>query len=289
MNKRDIKNMLKLFLILLTGLATVPITGGLSLILAIPFVFFIYLGVSLLSKRFSSLLINPTLNEIHMFKKIGRVAIKLKDDYLREPKGINGVLLLFSKLFLINFIAVALITKYLGPTGIPKSVGDALNAFLISTIISVFIAALVSPIGIGLYVLDNSPIRIFNPREGLVEKPGWLVRKIYKALFGYGNLIVLVYLLIDAINYAQGNVGVGVVVFLIFVSLVYGAISLSALISALLIVKFNSKALADLLDVFTENASKDVISREETLDLFKEMLGLEMHEEGSGEVLQETG
>ncbi|MEX2689591.1 MAG: hypothetical protein Q6351_004635 [Candidatus Njordarchaeum guaymaensis] len=293
MNKEDIKSLVKLILILLTGLATVPLTGGLSIILAIPFTFFIYIGVSLFGKKISSILINPTLNEIRVFKKMGRKTIRLKDDYLREPKGIKGALLIFSKIFLINFIAVALITKYLGPTGIPESVGEALHAFLLSTILSVFFAAIVSPIGIGLYVLDNSPIRIFNPSEGLIEKPGWLVRKVYKALFGYGNLIVLVYLLIDSINYAQGQVGAGLTVFFVFIALVYGSISLSAIVSAILIIKFNPKVLASLLSEFTEMASKETISPDETVELFKKVMGLEVHEEESreesGEVLQETG
>lgn len=292
MNRNNMGDIVKLLLIFLTTLATIPITGGLTIILAIPFIFFIYVGVSLLGKKISHILINSTLNEIKIFKKMGRQTIKLRDDYYRKPEGVRGLLSIFSNIFSINFIAVALVTKYLGPAGIPQSVGEALNAFLLSTILSVFFAAIVSPVGIGLYILDNSPIRIFNPGEGLIEKPGWFVRKVYKAIFGYGNLIVLIYLLIDAINYAQGDVGAGFIIFLVFIALVYGSISLSTLVASLILIKFNPRVLKNLLDEFTILASKESISLDETLKLFREMMGMSAHEEGSGGgsegVLQET-
>ncbi len=293
MKKENLKDLAKLILILLSGVATIPLTVSLSLILAIPFIFFIYIGIILLGKKISSILINSTLNEIKLFRKIGRNAIRLKDDYLKEPTGIRGVLLLFNKLFLVNFIAVALITKYLGPTVMPETLGGSLKAFLISTIISVFFATIISPIGIGLYVLDNTPIRIFNPTEGLIEKPGWFVRKVYRAIFGYGNLVVLIYLLMDSINYAQGNIGAGIITFIVFVALVYGSISLASLITSTLIIKIKPKIISEILMDFTENASREAIGRDETIEIFKQIMGLEIHEEGTGEeseeVLQETG
>lgn len=272
----------------MSALLTGFVTRFVSIILAIPFIFFMYIGIRILGRRLGKIICDSAINELIMYSKLGRKPIRLSDEFNRRLKGEDGTLRLFKKLFLMNFIAVLLISKYLGPAAIPEQVGSALISFLIATVIGVFASTIISPLTTGLYVIDNSQIRMFNLKEGLIEKPGILIRRIFRALFGYGNLIVLIYVLLDSIELANGDIAGGLVIFTMLVALVYGAIALAAMVASAILAYRDSGVFNNLLEEFTSKAAEKSISIDEAITFFKELFGVTEHEEPE-RILQESG
>lgn len=280
--------------IVLSVLVSIYVTQLLTLVLFASFVFFMYIGIRALGNKIGGIITDTALNETKMLQKIGVKLLSLSPKFKYEFRGINGAIRLFKKIFLLNFITVLLITRYLGPAVSPESVGASWTGFLLAIIISVFASIIISPFSVGLYVIENSSIRLFNTKDGLIEKPGKYVRLVFKAIFGYGNLIVLVYLLLDSIHIANNNLGAGIGIFVALVLLVYGAIALSALVSSVLLSVQKGNIINDLLDKFVDTCKKDAIPLDEASNLFKQLFEEPVHEEpvpepAAEDVLQETG
>ena len=285
MDRQTMINYTIIALIVISAFIAGIITGLIAMILAIPLIFFMYLGMKVLGRKMGSFISNIALNELTMLNKLGNKTLLLSEKFNRRIQKEKGALRIFTKIFILNFIAILLITKFLSPVVISDSIKGALSAFLLAIIVSVFISFIISPLSVGLYVLDNSPIRLFNTKEGLIEKPGKMIRMVFRGIFGYGNLIVLIYLLLDSITAAQ-TAQQGIVIFTFLILLVYGSLALSALIVALIISFKDSDLVNSVLDELHIRAADKATTFDEAVESFKALFEVKEHEE-HGEVLSE--
>ncbi len=269
----------------LSGLVVIIIigtilTGGLSALLAIPFLLFMFLGIRILGDRFGRFFLTFAINETMAMAKIGNKVLSLSQKYEKQYNSLGSVIDFTSKLILINFIATLLIAKILGVGTSLKNVGATLQHFLIAVVLSMFITMLISPLGLSMYVIEGSKYRLLDIKKGILDYPGILLRRIFRGLFGFGNFIVLIWVLLDSMSVAGWDIGFGIQIFLMLVFLILGALTLSALVVSLALWKFSSDKVNNLISAFQTNLEKAVISADEALSIFKEMLGVKEIEKG---------
>ena len=272
-------NWIYAIIIIVTSALVSFITNFLSLILALPFIISIFLGVRLFTIRIGGLLTKFSLNELIMLKKIGNKILKLSDDYYKKFEKIEGAMSLFPKVFLLNFLAVLFLTKTLGPAVLPDQPGQAIFSLLLAIIVSIFSSVIITPLSIGLYALDSTQVRILDLRSGVLDKPGKTIRALFRGIFGYGNLIVLFYVFMDALKLAKNDVMAALRLVGLSIALVYGTLALPIMLILIYIAHRGSTIINTLVESFNTTAINYTESSEEALRYLRTIVGVEKIEE----------
>ncbi len=271
-NKRSFSRVLELVLYFFLGAISIIILPVLSISFILGFIGAMLIGLRFLGPRFWRTIIKWIVNEILMLKKVGYKILEIATIPVREDIRIIDAVEVSRSLILINFITVLLITKALGVSGAESSV--VIQQLIIALIITIIASIIVSPIGVGLYIVESSRYRILDPQKALLDYPGKLLRRILKAVFGYGNLIVLIWILLDSMKMAEWNISQGISIFLTLVLVILGAITLSSLIVLIIYIKLWKTSLVDIVKELNNLLENQAVSPEDALNVLKNMMGL---------------
>ncbi|MHA1616682.1 MAG: hypothetical protein ACTSX9_05185 [Candidatus Njordarchaeales archaeon] len=243
-----------------------------SPILMIGFSIAMLLGFRFLWDRVGRLVTDWVVREVVVLRKIGYKVVGLSETHAKKVKSLSDAVELSRVIILMNFIAVLLITKFLGTSG--EEAFATTQQLIIALVLAVVVSLVVSPIGISIYIVENSRYRILDAKKALIEYPGKSLRRILRGIFGYGNLIVLLWVFLDSLKTANWDIFSGTVLFLQLVLFVLGTISIGSLIASLVSVKFWSDRIEKIIENLDTELDRHSVSSEEAINILKEILGI---------------
>ena len=146
--------------------------------------------------------------------------------------------------------------------------------FALALIGSIILSLIVSPISIVYWIIYNTKIRILDVRSALVDRPGKLLRIFYKVVFGFGNLIAILYIIMDAIRYTNDIVA-GTALAAILIAFVFGSVGLGGFIASILIFFLERNKIDKALEDFEKTMREYSTKPEEAIQILKEIIGIQ--------------
>ncbi|MGQ4891420.1 MAG: hypothetical protein ACP6IP_02925 [Candidatus Njordarchaeia archaeon] len=284
MNKKLYKN--KTFLIyLIIIIISVPASLGLSILVGLLFFISMLIGTKLIFPFMNKILMGFYLNEIIASSKFGSKLVSLPDEFERKVSSIDGQVSIIKDITLLNFLALLLITKYITSLGISGVNLYSVN-FLIGLAISILATMFITPISFTLFTIESLKYRVFNEKKAILDYPAYMYRRLFKGIFGFGNLLVLIWIFIDAIKLSQLLNINPVIDFLVIIFISIGSILIGATFLATVSINSISKSVDAAIDSISEKIAKYSITSEEFLEIMENML--KKPKEYMEEVMMET-
>ncbi len=208
----------------------------------------IVLAINFIAPKLGGFLVNIGVSEVKGKGKMHVEIVELPNQYEKHFGKISGFVFLFQLLILFNFLALLLIIKYFGLVG--SSIREVITGFIMAMVIAAIASFLITPIALSIYVLEGSKFREFNPKNMTMDYPAYFFRRIIKGIFGYGNLIVLLWLLLDMLQVTNFNVILALKTYFMILLLAFSSVSFGALTALAFEKRTGGKAEIKLLNTF---------------------------------------
>ena len=270
MNKKLYKN--KTFLIyLLVIILSIPLSLGLAFLVGILFFISMLIGTKIIFSSINKILMGFYMNEIVTSSKFGSKLIRLPDEYERKASSVDGQVAIIKEITLLNFLALLLITKYITNLGISGVNLYSLN-FLIGLGISIIATMFITPISFTLFTLESLKFRVFNEKKVTLDYPAYMYRRLFRGIFGFGNLLVLIWIFQDAIKLSKLINLNPMLDFLMIIFLSLGSILLGSTLLATVSKETISRSVDAVIDTITQKIEKYSTSSDQFLEIINEML-----------------
>ncbi len=210
----------------------------------------IVLAINFIAPRLGGFLVNIGASEVKGKGKMNVEIIELPERFEKHFKRSSGFVFLFQLLISFNFLALLLIIKYFGLVG--SSIREIITSFILAMVIAAISSFIITPIAVSIYILEGSRFREFNPKNMVMDYPAYFYRRIIKSIFGYGNLVVLLWLLVDLLQVTNFDIVSTLKAYFLILLLAFSSVSFGALIALAFERRAGGKAETELLNTFNE-------------------------------------
>ena len=252
--------------LLTISVISIYFTGISSLLMSLAYAASMFVGIHFL-KKISEFTISLCVKEAISIKRLGGRILFVSDKYKGKFTSIDGTLDFFTKLFLMHFLLFLFLFKVAGTF-------EMSFKFVVALIGSIILSLIVSPISIVYWIIYNTKIRILDVRSALIDRPGKLLRIFYRVVFGFGNLIAILYIIMDAIRYTNDIVA-GTALAAILIAFVFGSVGLGGFIASILIFFLERNKIDKALEDFEKTMSEYSTKPEEAIQILKEIIGIQ--------------
>lgn len=263
---RDIR-FITLVIIAIISIALLPVLVG-----AFGLLFFLmmFLSIMFISPILNKFLLKFAINEVYTEIKMGSKVFALPDKYEKHFGAGEGIFKLLKEVILINFLAVLLVSKFMG---VGEKAGEgALIGYLIAFLIATFTTLVITPISVSLYIVEGTKFRILDLKSITIDYPAYFYRRFFRSVFGFGNLIVVLWIFLDSLAANNWDIVSGLTTFILLILLVLGSLIIGAILSVFLIWKEKPDSVMMLMDEFNSQLEIKSLSAKDALDILKEAL-----------------
>jgi len=260
-------------------LVIVLIVIGIYFLTIVPIIFGIILGaMAWLGLSIASRFINKylaglaiSLSKITEARRYLIVSLPSKYDVrFIEPRGFINVLW---NVFLFNLLGSFMVVRYFG---IPSTDLDTfISSYLLAVFIASIIAFAITPIAVNISAIETTRFRVVDLDKMLVTYPAYLFYRLIKAIFGFGNLAVIVVIFANALAAAKGDIALGIGLFLAVVITTLSSVALGSLTAITIARIIQKDVIEGLMDTYDEALKPLSITSNEFLDKLKQELSVE--------------
>lgn len=240
---------------------------GVSLLIAILMAFFMLLSIRLFRNILVNLLTGLAQWEV---KILGhgkmRKAILLKEEYIEIPESIWDYINISKIPFVLMLGVTLLLTRIFNAQVGPIGELGLLQAYILSWLISIIISGLIASLSLPYWIIFGSRARYINFNNGTVSHTGILLNKIKTAIFGYGSLVILLWIYLDILSKSSYNISTALGIFLTYVSITIGSLALGSLIFSYIYWRRSREDLIKIYNRYETFVEKISIPKDELLE-----------------------
>ena len=208
-------------------------------------------------------------------KKLNKKACILYDEkYRKKYSGIKGYLNISIKItwmgLSIGLLALRTVISDFRRIVEMRPTEAPIGEVVVLSMTAIILATLVSLLAPTYLAIDSSRIRIIKIESGDIVLPGSFLRSIFKSAFGAGNVASIAYFTYESIKVVN-DVVLGFKIALLALSIVYGSISIAAIIASALIIK-GTKTINKILLIYEELYLEESLSKDEFINLMEQYL-----------------
>ena len=255
----------------------IMIIVGIALLSFVPVLFGVifgamaWLGLSLASKYLNKFLAGTAINVSKLTEAKKYTIVKLPEKFdvrFVEPRGFKNVLW---NIFLFNLLGSFMVVRYFG---IPSTNLDAfIGGYLLAVLIASIIALIVTPIAVNVSAIETTRFRVVDLDKMLMTYPAYLFYRLIKAIFGFGNLAVIIVIFANAMAVAGGDIFVAVGLFIAVLVTTISSVAFGSLLAVLISRLVRVEVVEDLMNTYDEALEPMSISSEDFLNQLRELIG----------------
>ncbi len=236
---------------LIAGIIALFLANLIALLLDILYFFIIFLAIALASPKMTHrIFLRFAVSEIIGKQRIGLKHILLPTEYEKDFSKGEGFSALLKMVIFFNFFALLLIIRYFGLQG--ANLKEIFGTLILASVLAALISFFITPMAVAIYVLEGTRVREFDEKNFKVEYPAYFYRRLIRSIFGYSNLIVLVWLFVDLLKITNLNIALSVIGVVDVVIVTFGSISLGAILALITVRLTKSDVVRQQIDLFDE-------------------------------------
>ena len=226
----------------------------------------ILIAINVASKFVVTPLLKFAISESASKSKSKYLLVAIPKKFQKHFEKGEGLLFLNRIILQFNFLALLLIVRYFGL--VFEANFGIISGFIVAMILSSIASLIVSPLAMVIFVLEGSIYREFNPDRITLDFPAGLFRRILKSAFGYGNLVALVWLILDLMQQTS-DIVYALVLFVLIVLMAVASISFGSLLALITDKRLKPEAITSHIERFDEELKPYSTNYEDWLENLK--------------------
>ena len=219
--------------------------GLIGLLFGLLYFLVILLAINFISPTFTKFLMGVIISELKNKSRLGVEIIGLPEKFEKTFEKSEGFFLILTFFIQYNFLALLLIIRVFGLVG--SNLREIYISFIIAMIIAALTAFIIVPIAISVYALEGGRFREYSSKKLTMDYPAYYYRRIIKSIFGYGNLVVLLWLLLDLLQITGFNIAYSLYLYFLILLLAFSSVSFGSFLALLFNRYMNSKVIPNIM------------------------------------------